>query len=615
MFIGPVFSREAVITPRRPRLYVIRTVYAISLFILMCTAWLVLAGTQIVSDLGDMARFGSILFKILAPLQLALILFMAAIQAVSSVAQEKDKKTIILLLMTRMTNSELVLGRLSASLLNIGVLLATGLPIFMFISLFGGVSIAQISWSFAVTLLSALVAGSLGSTFALWREKTFQSLALTGVTIMLWIGLWEALGAFGPSAFGIEAGTWATIFSPVSATIRSTSSSVATPFETGVFGYLTFCVIATGLLNGVAIWRVRYWNPSRDVRPGQQEERGASSIWGVEHDLAQGADESATSKVAEEARQGHVDARVRKTSQESRRVWDNPVLWREICTWAYGRKIIFIKVAYWLLFISCLAGLYLAVQSGAVGVVRDQIGTEISVSARILGPFLLLSLVLVNALAVTSITNERDGRSLDILLVTDLSPKEFLFGKLAGILYVTKEMVILPLLLPVFLWYFGGMSLEELSYLLISLLILNIFVGTLGIHCGMIYGNSRQAIGVSLGTVFFLFLGVMTCLFMMVSFTGRFQAQLMPFLAFIVGGGIGLYVTLGSRNPSAAIALASGVLPLAMFFSITSFLLDRPMSVFLVLVFTFGFTTTAMIMPALGEYNIAMGRSKTAEDE
>ncbi|NIP68517.1 MAG: ABC transporter permease, partial [Planctomycetales bacterium] len=59
--------------------------------------------------------------------------------------------------------------------------------------------------------------------------------------------------------------------------------------------------------------------------------------------------------------------------------------------------------------------------------------------------------------------------------------------------------------------------------------------------------------------MFFLFLGVVAAMVMMVSFAGNVEYQLTPFLACIVGGGIGLYLALGSRNPSAAIALASGV--------------------------------------------------------
>ena len=84
----------------------------------------------------------------------------------------------------------------------------------------------------------------------------------------------------------------------------------------------------------------------------------------------------------------------------------------------------------------------------------------------VLVPLCLLSLVLVNAQAVTSLTSERDGRALDLLLVTDLTPKEIVFGKLGGVFYNTKEMVLLPMLLCVYLWVAGTLSLENLVYLL-----------------------------------------------------------------------------------------------------------------------------------------------------
>ena len=78
--------------------------------------WLVLAGTQVVRNVGDLARFGGIVFQILAPLQLALAVFFSALSAASAVAQEKDRRTLDLLLMTRLTDSELVLGKLLAAL-------------------------------------------------------------------------------------------------------------------------------------------------------------------------------------------------------------------------------------------------------------------------------------------------------------------------------------------------------------------------------------------------------------------------------------------------------------------------------------------------------------------
>jgi len=228
---------------------------------------------------------------------------------------------------------------------------------------------------------------------------------------------------------------------------------------------------------------------------------------------------------------------------------------------------------------------------------------------------LLLSMVIVNALAVTSITNERDGRSLDLLLVTDLSPREFIFGKLGGVLWVTKEMVVLPMLLCGYLWVLGGLTLENLAYVLGGAAVLYVFVTTLGVHCGMTYSNSRTAIGVSLGTVFFLALGVVTCILLMISFSGSFQTQFGPFFALCVGGGVGLFVALGARNPSSAIVLASLTLPFATFYAIVSFLLGYTLPIFLVVGATYGFTTAAMLVPALGEFNIAMGRARTAAEE
>jgi hypothetical protein len=39
------------------------------------------------------------------------------------------------------------------------------------------------------------------------------------------------------------------------------------------------------------------------------------------------------------------------------------------------------------------------------------------------------------------------------------------------------------------------------------------------------------------------------------------------------------------------------------------------LSVFLVTVITYGFTTAAMMIPAIGEFDIAMGRTKSASEE
>jgi hypothetical protein len=118
---------------------------------------------------------------------------------------------------------------------------------------------------------------------------------------------------------------------------------------------------------------------------------------------------------------------------------------------------------------------------------------------------------------------------------------------------------------------------------------------------------------VSIGTVLFLFIGVATCMRIMVAFSGSFQVQLWPFLACIGGGGTGLFVALGARNPSAAIGLASFGAPLATFYAVTSFLLGSSLAVFLVTTLTYGFGTAAMLIPAIYEFDVATGRTTPGE--
>jgi hypothetical protein len=590
LLIGPVFAREVAIAPRRVKIYVARTAYALALLVLTCTAWLVLTGTQLICDSGDFARFGAALFRILSPLQLALAAFFSALLAASEVAHEKDRRTLVLLLLTRMSNCELVFGKLLASLLSVVVMLVAALPVFLLIALMGGVSYGQIARAFAVTVATVLVCGSLGSTLALWREKTFQSLAMTVLVLVLWLAAGEILarGLWGETFGSLPCRSLAAGISPWQAILAASRPYVHDqpalgPLGTPVNLFLVVAAAIALLLDGFAVAMVRVWNPSREE--GRVEEREA----GTED----------TTSVAQDSRAPRPAPRVSR----SRHVWDNPILWREIRTWAYGRRILIVRLAYLVIFALAAAGLY-GMASGGIAALQSS-------GLLVMVPLLLLSLVLVNAQAVTSLTSERDVRALDLLLVTDLTPKEIVFGKLGGVFYNTKEMVLLPMLLCAALCFAGALSFENMLYVLGGLAVLYAFVATLGLHAGMTYANSGAAVATSLGTVFFLFVGVGVCMYIMIAFSGSFSAQFLPFFAFMVFGGVGLYSVLGLRNPSTAIGVASFACPIATFYAITSYLVDppSPLAMFLVSAAAYGFTTAAMLVPAIYEFDVATGRT------
>src|SRR6516165_2509923 len=130
------------------------------MFILMWTAWQSLVGWRDVGEVGTLARFGIILFQLFVLLQLTLMLFFAPLAAATSVAHEKDRRTFVLLLMTDLRDTEIVLGKLVASLLQIVTLLATAAPVFFLCMLLGGVSAGQIVEVLGVTAAAGFAGGA-----------------------------------------------------------------------------------------------------------------------------------------------------------------------------------------------------------------------------------------------------------------------------------------------------------------------------------------------------------------------------------------------------------------------------------------------------------------------
>jgi hypothetical protein len=136
----------------------------------------------------------------------------------------------------------------------------------------------------------------------------------------------------------------------------------------------------------------------------------------------------------------------------------------------------------------------------------------------------------------------------------------------------------------------------------------------LGVHTGMNYANSRTAIAMSIGTLLFLFLGVATCMRIMLAFSNSFDYQLTTFLGFIAGGSVGLHVALNWRLGSNALTAVALSLPLATVVAITSFLVGNYGAVFLLAVCTYGFATWAMLVPAIYVFDVATGRTTAREE-
>ena len=559
--LGAVFEREVQAVPRARGLFVARAVYCGALLGIVATCWLVVTGTQAVTTAGDTARFGATLLRILAPLQLSLAMLAAAMTSTVAVTSEKDRRTLELLLISRLSDGQLVLGKLAGSLLRVMLLLLAAVPVFVIASLFGGVTMPQLVRLFVVTVAAALAAASVATCIAFWKDTTFQALAITTFALVAWVAIGEVVaGRFG-AAVGAQVSPARAVFAAI------------TP--TGGDTLLPFLAVAAALIvaaNVVAVSRVRAWNTTQEMRRQPEAAGGA--------------------------------ARAASAKRPSRVVWDNPVLWREICTRAHGKALLLVRLAWLLLFAAAVAGI--------VAEARRPRPDGLAVAVAVV-PRALASLLAVAAMAVTSITTERDRGALDVLLVTDLEPSEFVWGKLLGVLTAAREIVLLPLVLCGALAATRITTIENATYMALGLAVLLFFAAVLGLHAGLSHASSRRAIAVALGTVAFLFVGVSTAMRIMVAFGSSFELQLAPFLAVIVGGAIGLYAALSARNPSPAIGWASALLPALTFVAITGFLQGNALQVFLVAAAAYGFATLAMLVPAIGAFDLLTGRTTTGE--
>jgi ABC-type Na+ efflux pump permease subunit len=577
LLVGPIFARELLITPRRPRHYILRGAFAGLLFVLMWTAWQAIIGFQQTQGVADQSQFNSLLFQLLTFTQLTLVLFGACLYGASSIAYEKDRRTFVLLLVTRLRDAEIIVDKFLCAQLHVVSVLLAALPVITLTTILGGVDFSQVALAYATTLGAALVGGATGVLLATWRERTFQSVALTILAVTLSILVVEILLGIAPDAVidGVAMSDWAACLSPFRALANvETDVRIAGALHPCVV-YFLITAILSALYLGIATVKLRAWNPRGE--PIQQPE-----------------------ELVEDMEHPELGRHPRH-----RTVTDNPVLWREIKTRAYGHRPVVVKAGYVVLFALIGWALFQSPPSPT----DPRLALRL---AQFVIPLSIISLLLHNTQAVTAITSERDLRSLDLLLVTDITPQEFIYGKLAGIAFNAKEMIAAPVLLLLACGLMGWAGPLALVYAIGSFLTFAAFSAVLGIHSALRYESSRVAIANSLGTMFLLFVGMLVCLFLILV-SGRFEAQWSCFILFIVIGSIGMWVSLRANAPSNAIGLTAAVAPFATFYCIIAFLMGDRTAPFLVGVGAYGFAVVAMLIPLLSEFDVAMGRTTAGE--
>jgi ABC-type multidrug transport system permease subunit len=167
-------------------------------FIAVVTCYLVLLGIVLAVFLiqhggslaGRSSQLGIELFQALSIFQLVLIFIVTPASTAGSISGERQQQTWDLLLVTRLSTFDILLGKLLAGVATNAVLIAASLPLLAAVFFFGGVGIGDVIRTYAVFLgtILLLAATSLFIS-ALTRRPTVSMIVSIAVSLVLGVGI------------------------------------------------------------------------------------------------------------------------------------------------------------------------------------------------------------------------------------------------------------------------------------------------------------------------------------------------------------------------------------------------------------------------------------------
>jgi ABC-type transport system involved in multi-copper enzyme maturation permease subunit len=167
----------------------------------------------ILSAVADRAQ---VYAHFLVVLQDILVLLFLPVYVASAIAEEKENRTLEVLFLSFLTDRELVLGKLGARLFHLGAIVLAGLPLLVFMHLWGNVDIVYILYHEINTFLLLLTGGSICIWISTQSEGAFEAitrsypwLALLGfVGIVVGFLLPWVIGRVDPMSKGGQTIPW-----------------------------------------------------------------------------------------------------------------------------------------------------------------------------------------------------------------------------------------------------------------------------------------------------------------------------------------------------------------------------------------------------------------------
>ncbi len=424
---NPILVRVVSGASQRVRHLWLRAGYlGILLFVVIFSMLLSMSGQA--TSLTELAKSASQTFKWASIAQLLLMCFLAPIFTASAITQERDAQTFNILLTTPLSSAQIVLGSLMSRLYFVILLLLSGLPIFLMTMVYGGVTAPQIVESFLLCASTAFITGALAIFVAMVGVGTRRTIFSFYLVIALYLlavymmGRWPRtwVEASPANLDGVRM-SWLTPLHPFLALEVALNQVYAPPLgrlggSSGMASYALAYPSAAYVLWTSLTALVLVIGSMFFVR---RSSRTDETAW--------------MRRFLDKLRRRPSGERTR----EPRSVWANPVAWREASARAASGAMI-----RWTIIIGGV------ISSAVIFVVYLQGGFLPGEAPQWLSALTAVqvgvALLIATNTAATSMTKEKESKTIELLLTTPLTPKYILWGKLRGLVSFAAPLLIGP---------------------------------------------------------------------------------------------------------------------------------------------------------------------------
>src|SRR5262249_16952390 len=134
--------------------------------------------------------FANGIFNVFVSVQFILVTLLTPVYTASAVAEEKERRTLEFLLATDLRNREIVLSKLLARFLNLGMLILACLPILALLQFMVGLDLDLVLASYGATLATVASLACLGMFFSVLVRRGRDAILLTYLCAFAYFVSW-----------------------------------------------------------------------------------------------------------------------------------------------------------------------------------------------------------------------------------------------------------------------------------------------------------------------------------------------------------------------------------------------------------------------------------------